>query len=262
VDRLKGFEMNRVVLSLAIVVCFGITVLAQEHPAANGAPASGNGAAAPAPAVVITPESSPLELAKAAFIAQGGEKFRSVQNMMLRGSVSLYPPNSPQSIPGAFSIVTANDKLRMEIDARPIIVFKQIYDGRQSYSSMPGVEVPPLSKFGLPVLSKFDQTGYKVSSIPNKKKLRGFRIADPEGYVTDFYIDATNGRVMEFFLTYNGFTFGTANSKFKEVDGVLIPFSFSQRFEMPQGPFFAEYSVKEVKINQPLGDDAFAIPRY
>jgi hypothetical protein len=246
---------------LAVGIClaaFGSTLFAQEHAPANSAPA-GNGAAPPA--VVITAESTPMDLAKAAFIAQGGEKFRKVENMMLRGSVSLYPPNSPQSIPGAFSIVTANDKLRMEIDARPIIVFKQIYDGQQSYSSMPGVEVPPLSKFGLSVLSKFDQAGYKVSNIPNKKKLRGFRIADPEGYATDFYIDATTGRVMEFFLTFNGFTFGTANSKFKEVDGVLIPFSFSQRFEMPQGPFFAEYSVKEVKLNQTLGDDAFAIPR-
>ena len=251
--------MKRFVLSLVILVCFGVTVIGQEHPPTKSA-SSGNGDA-PAPAVVITPESTPVELAKAAFTAQGGEKFRKVENMMLRGSVSLYPPNSPQSIPGAFSIVTANDKLRMEIDARPIIVFKQIYDGQQSYSSMPNVEVPPLSKFGLPVLSKFDQTGYKVTAIANKKKLRGFRITDPEGYATDFYIDATNGRVMEFFLTYNGLTFGTANSKFKEVDGVLIPFSFSQRFEMPQGPFFAEYSVKEVKLNQTLGDDAFAIPR-
>jgi hypothetical protein len=247
--------------SLAMVVClfaFGATLLAQEHAPAKPEPAAG---AATAPAVVITDASTPMDLAKAAFVAQGGEKFRAVQNMMLRGSVSLYPPNSPQSIPGSFSIVTANDKLRMEIDARPIIVFKQIYDGQQSYSSMPNVEVPPLSKFGLNVLSKFDQPGYKVSTIPNKKKLRGFRIADAEGYTTDFYIDPTNGRVMEFFLYYGGYTFGTANSKFKEVDGVLIPFSFSQRFEMPQGAFFAEYNVKEVKLNQTLGEDAFAIPR-
>src|SRR5215211_4287094 len=252
---------NLFLKSLALSVClvgFGV-VSAQEHPPAKTATPATT-AAAPQ-VVVITPESTPIELAKAAFTAQGGEKFRNVQNMMLRGSVSLYPPNSPQSIPGSFSIVTANDKLRMEIDARPIIVFKQIYDGQQSYSSMPGVEVPPLSKFGLSVLSKFDQPGYKVSNIPNKKKLRGFRIADPEGYTTDFYIDATNGRVMEFFLTYGGLTFGTANNKFKEVDGVLIPFSFSQRFEMPQGAFFAEYSVKEVKLNQPLGEDVFAIPR-
>ena len=246
--------------SLALSIClagFGATVCAQEHGPAKATAAT----EATAPAVVITPESTPLDLAKAAFTAQGGEKFRAVQNMMLRGSVSLYPPNSPQSIPGSFSIVTANDKLRMEIDARPVIVFKQIYDGQQSYSSMPNVEVPPLSKYGLSVLSKYDQPGYKVSAIANKKKLRGFRIADPEGYTTDFYIDATNGRVMEFFLTYGGYTFGTANNKFKEVDGVLIPFSFSQRFEMPQGAFFAEYNVKEAKLNQQLGDDAFAIPR-
>src|SRR5215217_3607177 len=248
--------------SIVMSVCltgFGAAISAQDHAPAKTAPPAATTAAPPA--VVITPESTPLELAKAAFTAQGGEKFRNVQNMMLRGSVSLYPPNSPQSIPGSFSIVTANDKLRMEIDARPIIVFKQIYDGQQSYSSMPGVEVPPLSKFGLSVLSKFDQPGYKVSAIANKKKLRGFRIADPEGYTTDFYIDPVNGRVMEFFLTYGGMTFGTANNKFKDVDGVLIPFSFSQRFEMPQGPFFAEYSVKEVKLNQTLGEDAFTIPR-
>src|ERR1041385_4605686 len=246
--------------SLAVVVCVaGVApaLLAQEHPPAKTDPP----AAATAPAVNITAESSPLDLARAAFTAQGGEKFRQVQNLTLRGSVLLYPPTSPQSIPGACSIVTANDKLRMEIDARPIIVFKQIYDGQQSYSSMPNVEVPPLSKFGLPVLSKFDQPGYKVTAIANKKKLRGFRIADPDDYTTDFYLDPATGRVMEFFLYYNGFTFGTANSKFKEVDGVLIPFSFSQRFEMPQGAFFAEYSVKEVKLNQTLAEDAFAIPR-
>ena len=46
----------------------------------------------------------------------------------------------------------------------------------------------------------------------------------------------------------------------KEVEGVLIPFSFVQRMEMPQGAFFAEYSVKEAKLNQLLADDVFAIP--
>jgi hypothetical protein len=29
---------------------------------------------------------------------------------------------------------------------------------------------------------------------------------------------------------------------------------------MPQGAFFAEYKVKTVKINEPLGEDVFAIP--
>jgi hypothetical protein len=133
--------------------------------------------------------------------------------MMLRGSVQLYPPNSIQSIPGSFSIVTAGDKLRMEIDARPAVVFKQIYDGQSSYSSMPGVEVPPLTRFELGALSRYDKEGYKITSIADKKKQRGFRIVDPEGYTTDFYIDATNGRLMSFLIYYHDFTFGTGKYK-------------------------------------------------
>ena len=212
-------------------------------------------------AQVITAETTPIDLARAAFTAQGGEKFRSLQNMILRGSVQLYPPNSVQSIPGSFSLVTAGPKMRMEIDARPAIVFKQIYDGQQGYSSMPNVEIPPLTKFGLGALARFDQQGYQITAIADKKKQRGFRLVDPEGYTTDFYVDPKTGRVMSFFIYYAGVTLGTENSKFKEVEGILVPFNFSQKFEMPMGAFFAEFNVKEVKINQQLPDDAFAIPR-
>src|SRR4026209_2519957 len=252
--------MRKTALAVAILGVLGSWALAQEpaKPAAtNGSAAS----AAPAAAITITAETSPKDVARAAFLAQGGEKFRNVQNMILRGSVQLYPPNSVQSIPGSFSLVTAGPKLRMEIDARPAIVFKQIYDGQQSYSSMPNVEMPPLTKFGLGALAKFDQPGYQISAIKDQKKQRGFRLTDPDGYITDYYLDSKTGRVMSFFLYYNGVTLGTENSKFKEVEGVLVPFSFSQKFEMPMGAFFAEFSVKEVKLNQTLGDDAFAIPR-
>ena len=246
--------MKKLVLATVVMGCLTGVAMAQD-----GKNAPANGAATPA--VAITAETSPMDLARAAFTAQGGEKFRSVQSMILRGSVQLYPPNSVQSIPGAFSLVTAGPKLRMEIDARPAIVFKQIYDGQQSYSSMPNVEMPPLTKFGLGALAKFDQPGYQITAIADKKKQRGFRLVDPEGYTTDFYIDPKTGRVMTFFLYYGGATLGTENSKFKEVEGVLVPFSFSQKFEMPMGSFFAEFSVKEVKMNQALAEDAFAIPR-
>jgi hypothetical protein len=254
---MKSFFLNSLAIAILLVV-FGATISAQEQ-APPKSDAATNGAA-PA-AIAITPETTPLDLARAAFAAQGGEKFRAVQNMILRGSVQLYPPNSVQSIPGSFSLVTAGPKLRMEIDARPAIVFKQIYDGQQGYSSMPNVEMPPLTKFGFGALARFDQPGYQVSAIADKKKQRGFRIVDPEGYTTDYYLDSKTGRVMSFFLYYGGVTLGTENSKFKEVEGVLVPFSFSQKFEMPMGAFFAEFNVKEVKLNQALGDDAFAIPR-
>ena len=248
---------NSFVLAVLLISGMAFRSYAQENATKNATPATAPSAA---PAIVISPTSTPTDLARAAFLAQGGDKFRSVQNMILRGSVQLYPPNSVQSIPGSFSIVTAGDKLRMEIDARPAIVFKQIFDGQNSYSSMPNVQLPPLTKFGLGALSRYDQPGYKITAIADKKKQRGFRIEDPEGYTTDYYIDATNGRLMSFLIYYQGFTFGTENNKFKEIEGVLVPFSFSQRFEMPQGAFFAEYSVKEAKLNQTLAADAFVIP--
>ncbi len=124
---------------------------------------------------------------------------------------------------------------------------------QRSYSSLPGVEMPPASKFGLPLLAKFDQPGYTVTALPDKKKQRGFRIADAEGNTTDFYLDAATGRVMTFLIPYNGYTFGTENKKFKEIEGVLVPIEFTQRLEMPQGAFFAEYKVKDVKAQSSAG---------
>ncbi|HVQ37714.1 MAG TPA: hypothetical protein VMS31_09285, partial [Pyrinomonadaceae bacterium] len=180
--------------------------------------------------------------------------------MVLKGSVDLYAPNSTQSVPGGFLWAVSGNKVRVEIDARPAVAFKQIYDGERSFSSLPGVEMPPASKFGLAVLGKFDQPGYAVTALPDKKKLRGFRVTDAEGNITDFYIDATNGRVMSFLIPYGGYTFGTENKKFKEFEGVLVPVSFSQRLEMAAGAFFADYSVKDVKLNSTLTDDVFAIP--
>jgi hypothetical protein len=249
--------MKRNTVFAAFVSLLLISSVYGQESAKNGSPASTSSPAA----VAITATSTPDELARAALIAQGGDKLKSVQNMILRGSVQLYPPNSIQSIPGSFSIVTAGDKLRMEIDARPAVVFKEIFDGQHSYSSMPNVELPPLTKFGLGALVRYDQPGFKVSAIADKKKQRGFRIVDPDGYTTDFYIDASNGRVMSFLMYYNGYTFGTDHTKFKEIEGVLVPFNFTQRFEMPQGAFFAEYTVKEVKLNQTLAEDVFVIPR-
>jgi hypothetical protein len=235
---------------LTASVCIAQSEATPKTAAANGT----------TPAINITATTPPEELARVAFNAQGGEKLRKVQNMVLRGSVDLFAPNSTQSIPGGFVIVTAGDKVRIEIDARPAVSFKQIYDGQNTYSSLPGVELPPPSKFGLGILVKFDQPGFKITAIPDRKKLRGFRISDPEGNATEFFIDPATGRVMTFLIGYNGYTFGTEHKKFKDFDGVLVPTSFTQRLEMPQGAFFADYNVKDVKLNQTLGEDVFVIP--
>lgn len=208
----------------------------------------------------ITATTAPLDMARAALIAQGGEKYRNLKSIVLKGNVDLYAPNSTQSIPGGFVIVIAGEKTRMEVDARPAVSFKMIYDGQRTYSSLPNVDMPPPTKFGMGMLVKFDQDGYAVTAIPDKKKHRGFRITDSEGNVTDFYVDPASGRIMSFMIPYSGYTFGTENKKLKDFEGVLVATSFTQRLEMPQGAFFADYSVKDVKLNQPIGDDVFAIP--
>ena len=251
--------MNRYALALIVLLLVSLSIFAQTPDAAksNGGGAATASSIPPAPA--ITDTSTPTELARAALAAQGGDKFKNLKSTWVTGDANLYAPNSSQSLPGKFSIVTVGDKIRIDINAQPVFNFKQIYDGQQSYSSMPGVQMPPASKFGLMVLAKYDQPGYTVSALPNDKKLRGFRIVDGEGNTTDFFIDSTNARVMKYLIPYNGLMFGTENTKFKEVDGVLIPMNFTQRLEMPQGAFFAEYKVKDVKLNTPIGNDVFAI---
>lgn len=239
-------------LSLAVILLVAVGASAQGDAKAVSASARD---AAPA----ITATTSPIDLARSALAAQGGEKFKSVTSMVLRGSVDLYAPNSTQSVPGGFIIVTAGEKMRIEIDARPAVSFKQIFDGQQTYSSLPGVEMAPFNKIGMTMLNRYDQAGYTVSAIPDKKKQRGFRIADTEGFTTDFYLDPATGRVMSFMVPLQGHTFGTENKKFKEVDGVLVPSSFTWRMEMRQGAFFAEFNVKDIKLNNPIGDDVFTI---
>lgn len=242
---------------LVVSLCVSASASAQINATAK---AVTGGVTNPTPATAITATTSPIDLARAALAAQGGEKFKAVKNMILRGSVDLYPPNSTQGIPGAFIMVTAGDKLRSEIDARPAISFKQIYDGQQSYSSLPGVDLPPVTKLGMGLLIRFDQPGHTVSALPDKKKQRGFRISNAEGYVTDFYIDPATGRVMSFAIPHSGVIFATEIKKFKDFEGVLVPMSFTQRLEMPQGAFFADFNVKSVKLNNQMGDDVFQIP--
>lgn len=247
-------------IPLVLLLIFASTSFAQsaDPGKSKGAPAE---AAKPIPAApAITANSTPIELAAAALAAQGGDKFKNLKSMYLYGSANLYSPASTQSIPGKFVMVTAGEKVRIDIDASPAFKFKQVYDGQQSYSSIPNVSMPPASKFGLQVLAKYNQPGYTVSALPDEKKLRGFRIVDSEGNTTDFFIDSATARVMKYLTPYEGRMFGTENSKFTEVEGVLIPVSFSQRLEMPgQGAFFAEYKVKDIKLNQPIGDDVFVM---
>lgn len=255
--------MKKFALSLFLLIISAAAVFSQSAGGSVVPTTNNNSIAQPASSIPLAPainaNSTPVELARAALAAQGGDKFKNAKNIWIYGSVNLYAPNSSFPLPGKFSLVTAGPKMRLDVDASPAFKFKQIFDGQQSYSSLPGAQTPPADKFGLNVLKMYDQPGYTVSALPNEKKLRGFRIVDAEGNTTNFYLDPATARVVKYVSPYQGYTFGIENSKFKEVEGVLVPFNFTWRIELPQGAFFAEFKAKDAKLNQPLDDDVFVI---
>jgi hypothetical protein len=212
-----------------------------------------------ASATKITEASTPVELARAAYTAQGGEKFRDLKTLILTGTVDVYVPNSTQATPSNFVFISARERLWKEVRSSVNFV-RQIYDGQHSYFSLRGLSVPPPGKFGMFVLTKYDQPGYTVTALPDKDKLRGFHIADAEGNATDFYIDPATARVMRYVVVYKNLNYGTQYKKWKLMDGLLVPEQFTEGIETPQGTFYGEYTVKDVKINQAVNDDVFAIP--
>lgn len=206
----------------------------------------------------------PLELAKLALMAVGGEKFKKLKNIVLRGSAEI--SGSPtQKFPATFVIVYEGEKYSFDIQAPPIFNFKQIYDGEETYSSMRGINLPPLNRLGFSLLTKIDEKGYVVAALPEKlKKKRGFRITSPEGYYTDFVTDEKTNLVKEYEASFdfNGTTVSTAVAidSYKDVGGgVLINEKFSQRMEMGQITSYANFKAKDVLIDSELPNGTFTM---
>jgi len=97
--------MRNYAISLVLLLLVTSASLAQTPDAAKstGAPAAKSSIPAPS---AITDKTTPLELARAALMALGGENFKKLKSSMVIGTANLYAPNQTQSIPGTFAIVT------------------------------------------------------------------------------------------------------------------------------------------------------------
>jgi hypothetical protein len=213
------------------------------------------------PTVAISKTSTPMELAKAALVAHGGDKFKNMKTLVVRGTAEV--SGSPtQVMNGTFAMIYSGEKYRMEVVV-PIQSFKQVYDGVQTYSSVPNFQLPPLNRLGLPLLPKIEEKGFTVTALPEKGKKLGFRITSPEGYYTDFFIDEKTGQVTSYAAKYdyNGREITTAVEidSVKTVDGILIPEKYSQRFDLGQFTMYSNFKAKEILVNSELADDAFTL---
>ncbi len=230
------------------------TATAVPTPASTGAAAK----------IAITAQSTPLELAKAAQAAHGGDKFKNVKSILIRGGTDISAPGSTQTIAATFYIVTSGDKSRFEINS-PMAPVTQIFDGVNLYNSFQQVQVPPMSRLIISLLQKIDDKSYTISALPDKKKKRAFRITTPDGYASDFYIDSTTGLVdtIESKFTVNGREISTAisNDKFREVEGLMIPEKFSQRLDFSGMSFYVSYKAREILVNSELPENTFVIPQ-
>jgi len=214
--------------------------------------------------VAVSKNVEPLELAKTALTAHGGEKFKNMKTLVVRGTADV--SGSPTTtFPATFATIYAGDKYRLEISSA-FTPFKQIYDGEQTVSSVNGFSLPPINRLGLPLLAKLAEKDYAVSALPEKsKKKNGFRITSPEGFYTDFFVDEKSGQVKSYEASYdfNGRNITTSVdiAKVREVEGVKVPERYAQRFETGNLTIYADFKAKEILVNSTVEDGVFSIDK-
>ena len=211
---------------------------------------------------VVSKTAVPFELAKAALLAHGGDKFKNMKTLVVIGTAEV--SGSPSmTFPAPFVMTYSGDRYRLEIST-PFVQFKQIYDGQQTYSSVGEVSLPPINRLGLPLLPKMEEKDFVVSALPDaKKKKTGFRISSPEGFYTDFFVDERTGQVKSYEASYeiNGRSITTAVEidSMREVEGVKIPEKYAQRFETGNLTVYANFKAKDIMVNSTVADDVFVM---
>ncbi|MGI8811252.1 MAG: hypothetical protein ACR2IH_01830 [Pyrinomonadaceae bacterium] len=241
---------NYILFLLTIAVCVSVTFgqARPEGPSAAGAKTSD-----------LVAENA---LAKLVYSAHGGEKLKNLKSLVVRGTVDTTMSAFPQAIPGGFSMVIAGDKYIIDMQ-NAMQSFKQVFDGKETFCSIHGFELPPLTSVGFPLLQRFGSPGYVVSALPAGKKKKGFRMTAPDAAYTDFYVDEKTNQISGYESSFevNGNKVSTSAvvDRYRIVDGIPIPEKYSQRFDLGQITAYADFKAKEILINKELDDNVFAI---
>lgn len=242
-------------LILILVLCAS-TLAAFSQP--------GESSKSSAPTKISSGDTSSADIAKATLAAHGGDKLKQLKTLVLKGSADL--TFMGQALPGGFSIAVSGDKYRFELTTA-VQSLKQICNGSETYSSIEGFALPPVTSLGFPVLQRIGDAGYKVSELGEllRKKKRGFRITTPEGYYTDFFVDEKTSQIKGYESSYEVggrvVTTSVEVDEFQTVEGLVVPKKYSQRFDLGQITAYANFKTKEIFVNSQMDNDAFAIPK-
>lgn len=250
--------MNRSFASIALVLMLSVCAFSQTGPAVKQATPPATVSAATTSAAASTP----MDIARAALAAHGGDKLKHMTSLVTKGSVDLNVMN--QAMPGAFSMAISGDKYYFEINS-VVQSLKQVYDGHETYSSIPGFSLPPVTSLGFPLLPKVGDTGFVITALADdKKKKRGFRITTPDGFYTDFFVDEKTSQIKGYESSYDAggrtITTSVEVDSCTAVDGVLVPSKYSQRFDLGQMTAYANFKLKTILVNSTIEDDAFLMP--
>lgn len=246
--------MKRSLGFVFVTLAFALSTFSQEGPSQKPP--------APVKPASATAAATPMDLAKAAIAAHGGEKFQHMKSLLVAGTVDVTGAFS-MVIPATFRFIMAGDRYMFELN-NPVSPLKQVFDGKQKYSS--GYELPPMTSLGFPLLPKVGETGYTVAALPDaKKKKKGFRMTTPDGFYTDFFVDEKTGQIKGYESSYdvNGRTATTSVEidEFQTVEGVTIPKKYSQRFDLGEMTAYASFNTKQTLVNSTIADDIFAAPK-
>jgi hypothetical protein len=241
--------MRRIILLIALIGIVTGSMLGQGN--------SGTKQLGTAPSS-RSPADTAQDLAKATLAAHGGDKLKKVRTLVMKGSIDLNAFN--QTMPGAFSTAISGDKYFFEI-VSPMQTLKQVYNGQDTYSSIQGFSLPPVTSLGFPLLPRVGDEGYVIAALDSKKKQRGFRITTPEGFYTDFFVDDKTNQIKGYDSAYDvGGRIVTTSVEIKAyevVDGVSVPKNYSQRFDLGAMTAYVSFKTKTIQINSQIEDAAF-----
>lgn len=212
----------------------------------------------------VSANASPEQIAAATLKAHGGDKLKKMKSFLVKGSVDVSAMG--QAMPGVFSTAVSGDKYYFEINS-VMQNLKQVYNGSETYSSLPGFSLPPVTSLGFPLLPRIGDAGYVISALGgDKKKGRGFRVTTPEGFYTDFYVNEKTNQLKGYDSAFESagqvVTTSVEIDEMFTVDGIVVPKKYSQRFDLGKAlTAYAAFNAKTVLVNSTIEDSAFSIPK-